>query len=261
MNLDCSKLEQMVQAISLVRECDVVRNGALRMSTPFAYPNGDYIEVFLEANSDLFHQTMTVSDYGQTSLYLRSAQTEMDSPAKKQAILSLILSQLNVKLKNGDLYIEVAASKSNDLSDAIFRLSQACLRISDFASHQRLRSENSFRDELEGFFDSSGISYITDVKAPGRYKNEVAVDFEAYGRQQNSYVCVLDSLTNAHASATEIFRKWYDIVGHGTSHNRITVYSDKSAKLRPSDRQRILDYSMLISYPSSAELLKNNLAA
>jgi hypothetical protein len=260
-NLNCSNLEQMVQAISLVRECDVVRNGALRMSTPFAYPNGDYIDVFLEAKSDLFNQTMTVSDYGQTSLYLRSAQIEMESHAKKQDILSGILSQLDVKLKDGDLYIDVMVSKSNDLSDAIFRLSQACLRISDFASHQRLISDNPFRRELEVFFKSSGIIAVPNVKAPGRYKNDVNVDFEAFGKQQKSYICVLDSLTNVHTSANEIFRKWYDIVGHGTDHNRITICSDKSAKLRQSDKQRIQDYSKLVSYPSSASELKIELAA
>jgi hypothetical protein len=242
-----------------VSDCDVVQNGALRMSTPFSYPNGDQIDVFLETSNDLF-QAMTVSDYGQTSLYLKSARVEIDSPAKKHEIANLILSQLNVRWKNGDLYVDL--STTDELSDAIFRLSQACLRIADFACHHRLKADNPFRYEIERFFASSGLRYLPDQKARGRYKNDVPVDFEAFGRENNSYVCVLPSLTsqNVHTTSNEIFRKWYDIAAV-TDHNLITIYSDKIEKIRPADKQRLLEFSKLISYPSGADFLKSTLAA
>jgi hypothetical protein len=262
LNLDCAKIEKLIHSIPLVSDCDVVRNGALRMSTPFSYPNGDQIDVFLESSQDLF-RTTTISDYGHTSMYLRSAQVEVNPTSKKQEILALILSQLNVKWKDGDLYVDVGLSDPQELGDAIFRLSQACLRISDFACHHRLRTDNPFRDEIEQFFAVSDIRYIPNQKARGRYRNEVAVDFETFGRERNSYVCVLSSLTsqNAHTSANEIFGKWYEIAGHGTNHKLITIYSDKIEKLRTVDRQRLLDFSRLISYPSNSDLLKNELAA
>jgi hypothetical protein len=262
-NLDCSKLEQIVHSLSLVRECDVVRSGALRMSTPFSYPNGDYIDVFLEARKDLFQQRLSLSDYGHTSLYLRSAQLEIAHDSKKQEVLLLILSQLDVKLKGEDLYVEINPSTTHDISDAIFRLSQACLRISDFASHLRPRSENPFCEQVAGFFRSAGINFLSDQKAPGLYKNDVLVDFETFGKEKKSYVCVLSPMTpsSIHTSANEIFRKWHDIKGHGTDHNLVTIYNDKLAKIRPADRQRISDYSKLLSYPSNAEILRSELAA
>lgn len=245
-----------------MNDCDVVRNGALRMSTPFSYPNGDQIDVFLESSEDLF-RTTTISDYGHTSMYLRSAQVEVSPTSKKQEILAVILSQLNVKWKDGDLYVDVGLSDLNELSDAIFRLSQACVRISDFACHSHLRAENPFRDEIEHFFAASDIRYVSNQKVHGRYRNAVPVDFETFGREQKSYVCVLSSLTsqNVHTSANEIFGKWYDIAGYGTNHKLITIYSDKVEKLRSVDRQRLLDFSKLISYPSSSDLLKSELAA
>lgn len=262
--MDCSALERIAHTLPLVRACDVVRNGSLRMSTPFTYPNGDYIDVFLESSKGTLFRTLSLSDYGQTSLYLRSAQVQMEGTARKKEILLTILANLNVKMSNGDLFVDIEEPEPDDLTDAIFRLSQACLRISEFASHQRLRSTNPFRDDVEGFFEASGLSYIPDVKVTGRFKNSVPIDFEVFSKEKRSYVCVLASMskTAAHTSATETFRKWYDIAStDNSSHSLVTVYDSKSTKLKDSDKQRLRDYSTLVAYPSDQEFLKAALAS
>jgi hypothetical protein len=242
-NLDCSNLERMVHALPLVRGCDVVRNGALRMSTPFFYPNGDHIDVFLQRDRNLF-QSLSLSDYGQTALYLRSAQVKMEATARKKEIIEGILGQLGVRLKGGDLFVNIPDSDSPDISDAIFRLSQACLRISDFVAHQRLRGE---------------------VKVQGRFKDVVPVDFEVFGKERKSYVCVLATMTasGAHASATETFRKWYDIAEPGGSgtHELVTVYNSTTHSLKEADKQRLRGFSKLISYPAEQDFLKATLVA
>jgi hypothetical protein len=262
--LDCSHLKEIARSLPLVVGCDVVRNGALRMSTPFMYPNGDHIDVFLEAKTDSLFMPLSLSDYGQTSLYLRGAQIEMNASSRKREIVSLILAQLNVKQRNGDLFVEIADSNPTDITDAIFRLSQACLRISDFASHQRLRSANPFRDDVEDFIQASGIRYNVDVKVPGRFRNEVRVDFEVFGREHKSYVCVLATAveSTAHVSATETFRKWYDIASaHESEHQLVTVFNSRSSFLKDADRQRLGEFSKLVPYPAELETLRELIAA
>ena len=262
--LDCSTLEQMAHALPLVKSCDVMRGGALRMSTPFLYPNGDRIDVFLESKSNHLFRDFSLSDFGQTSLYLRSAQVKLDFPAKKKELLDSILAQFGVHLHGGDLIVEIPESESSDISDAIFRLSQACLRFSDFASHQRLRGENPFKSDVEGFLHASGLTYISDAKPVGRFKNSVAVDFEVFGRERKSYICVLASLTPsaAHTSATETFRKWYDIAdSEKDSHELITVYNSTSISHKRADLDRLRNFSKIFAYPSEQDLLKAALAA
>ena len=261
MNLSCSQLEKMAHTLPLIRGCDVVRNGALRMATPFLYPNGDRIDVFLEEKQGDLFTPLSLSDYGHTALYLRDAQVQIDVRDKMRDVLDSILTQLNVSYIDGDLSVDIREAEPTDLRDAIFRLSQACLRISDFASHARLRTANPFKDDIAEFLKSSGLQAVPDVKVRGRYQNEVKIDFQVFGRQRSSYLCVLaPTETAAHTSANEVFRKFYDIHGENDDYQRVAVYSSIS-KLKDSDKKRLRDYSTVLAYPSEQRILSDLLAA
>jgi hypothetical protein len=261
MIFDCSRLKEMAHSISLVRSCDVVSSGALRLSTPFSYPNGSGIDVFMEQEPVLF-ESYVLSDYGLTNLYLNDAQVKMDSTERRRQILNDICSQLGVKFRHGSFELTISGDQASDISDAVMRISQACLRVSDFASHQRLRSANAFRDDVEDFFDASGLRYIPDVKVSGPYGADIKIDFEV---NSSSYVLVLAAMNEAaaHSSATEIFSKWHDlrVGGQGNAHKFVTVYNSASPAIRPADIQRLGDYSETVSYPEQGELLVQVLSA
>ena len=181
--MDCSMMQNIAHQISLVKECDVVRSGALRMETPFMYPNGSYVDVFLDRTEGLFQGNYTLSDYGQTGVFLENAQvklgsTQIGSTQRRRQILRDVCDELHVAFRQGTLLVEIAGNEVSDISDAIFRLSQACVRISDLASHQRLRSANPYRDDLEEFFEASGIKCVSDFKLDGPWEREVRVDLE-----------------------------------------------------------------------------------
>jgi hypothetical protein len=261
MRLDCSKLESMVHAISLVQECDVIANGSLRISTPFTYPNGSHVDVFFEDNPGLF-DSCVLSDLGQTFLYLNDALIKLDSTARKKQILDDICDELDVRFREGSFQVQLAGDQLVDVSDAIFRLSQACMRVSEFATHQRLRSANPFRDDVEEFFEASSLRYRPDVKTIGRFGKEVKIDFEVEGK---NYVLVLAAMneSSAHSSGLEIFSKWYDLaqVEGQNGHRLITVYNSNSPSIRAVDIQRLGEMSQTIAYPSDQQLLKEVLTA
>jgi hypothetical protein len=260
-NLNCSQLEKMAHTIPLIRGCDVVRNGALRMSTPFLYPNGDRIDVFLEVKQGDLFTPLSLSDYGHTALYLRDAQVKIEANDRKTDVLGSILTQLNVNYSNGDLSIDIQEAQPTDLSDAIFRLSQACLRISDFAAHTRLRTVNPFRDDIAGFLGSTGLKCVPDVQVRGSYQNQVKIDFQVFGKQQSSYLCVLaPTETAVHTSANEVFRKFYDIRTVNDDYQRVAIYSSAS-RLKDSDKKRLRDYSTVVAYPSEQRVLTDLIAA
>lgn len=257
MKIDCSQLGNVVHALPLVRACDQLKSGTLRISTPFTYPNGEYVDVFLITEENLL-QTLRLSDLGQTSLYLRSALVSMPGTARRREIVADIASQLNVKYMNGSLYVLLTSEDVENLSMAILKLSQACVRISDLATHQRLRSVNSFRDDVEEFFDAHNFIYTPDIRIKGPANTDIRMDFEVRGRRENSYVNVLAALneTAAKSSALDIFAKWYDLTKvRSEPHKLVTVFNSASTAIREEDLARLREYSDLVSYPEEADFL------
>ncbi|HZL29301.1 MAG TPA: DUF1828 domain-containing protein [Acidobacteriaceae bacterium] len=232
------------------------------MSTPFMYPNGEYVDLFLDSQHPLLN-TYKLSDYGQTSQYLRSSLVLASSTARKREIIRDITSQLNVSF-SGDLYINLAQEEIGDISDAIRRLSQACVRISDLATHQRLRSANPFRDDVEDFFEASHLAYTPDVRIVGQFGKDVRIDFEVKNGNRQSYVNVLAALNEsaAHASANEIFIKWHDLLPTGklSNHKLVTVYNSLSTAIREVDLARLKETSNVVSYPDEQDYLASLLS-
>lgn len=259
---DCSKLAMMAPHIDLIKSCDIVKSGAVRFATPFKYPNGEAVDLFLYLKRGLLDEYQ-LSDYGQTYVYLSSAQTGIASTSRKREIVGDITSQLRVKLDEGELIASIPSDDADTLSDAILRLGQACVRISDLATHQRLRSANPFRDDVEDFFEARRFSYIPDVKIDGPYKAPLRVDFEVNSTYARSYVNVLAAmnLASARSSANDIFVKWHDLIQTGaSSHQLVTIYNSASRAIRTSDVNRLKDYSIVVSYPEERESLEKVLA-
>ena len=257
MKFDCSNIGSAVHNLELVRSCSVVRSGALRMSTPFCYPNGEYVDLFLASDESLF-DSYRLSDYGQTFQFLKNALVSADSTARKKEIISDITSQLGVSFA-GDLYLLLTKDELENLSSSILRLSQACVRISDMATHQRLRSSNSFRDDVEDFFEAHRFGYTSDIWVPGGFGKDVRIDFEVKASRRVSYVNVLAALNEsaAHASANEIFVKLHDLsaTGRPATHTMVTIYNSLSHAIRSEDIARLRTTSNVVSYPEEQDYL------
>ena len=257
MRIDCANLQSIVHNLPLVRSCDTVRSGALRMSTPFLYPNGEYVDLFLYSQHQLL-DSYKLSDFGQTSQYLRSAMVTGSSTSRKKEIIHDITSQLDVSFA-GDLYINLGSEDMDSISDAIMRLSQACVRISDIATHQRLRSSNPFRDDIEDFIDAQNLAYTPDAKVVGKYGKDIRLDFEVRSTNRFSYLNVLGAISEsaAHASANEISLKWKDLIetGHLGSHKLITVINSFSNAVQDADMARLRDLSDVVAYPEQHDFL------
>lgn len=113
-------------------------NGFVRIRTPYLYPDGDAIDLYLKP------ETQTLTDFGETLRWL-DAQAVGPSLSKKQEFfLQDIQITYGVELFNGMLVIRV----ENDLSEAITRLSQAALSVSNLAktTQQAPTEEMEFGD-------------------------------------------------------------------------------------------------------------------
>ncbi len=257
MTMNCSQIDEMVAGLPLVVGCDQMRDGALRMSTPFRYPNGEQIDIFIESEDTLW-KDFYLSDNGQTAVYLRNAQVLLDTTARRKEVVSDILSRSGVKFRGSQLIIWPQSRAPKEVSEAIFELSQACVRISDLATHQRLRSANPFRDDVEEFFESHNLIYRADIKLPPVFgKREIRIDFEVTSGNKSSYVNILAAMNEAaaHASATEIATKLRDLKDSGqmVMQQFVTIYNSASEGIRIEDIERLRTLSNAISYPEEID--------
>jgi hypothetical protein len=207
MPVDCDTLKGIATTLALVTSCDVIKNGMLRLATPFRYPDGSQIDLFLGSPTGLFPQ-IRVTDLGQTAAYLFDLQLKPWATFKRKQIVEDVCKSLDVTQDGGELLIALTETDlaTSALSDAMVRVAQACIRTADIAYTQRLRAPASFRDEVEEFISSDGVQVESGIVLPGRFNKDVTLDFRTRGRRVKSLILTLSTQNTAAAHGSCLAR-------------------------------------------------------
>ena len=260
----CESLKEYLSTFSLVQQCDLIKNDMLRIQTPFQYMDGSKIDLFIGEKIDLFGKNIIISDLGQTVATLLEVQFKPWSNKKRKEVVNEICSSLNVQWVGGEFKVELKEEDLHQVSDAIVRLSQACIRIADMALNQRIRNVLVFKDEIEESFTNFDLDYETGFPLMGRFDRAIELDFKVQGTDVVSLIQVFPATSrgNSHNTGTNIFQKWYDIGAYKQNYQFITILESKSeAYYRPDDIQRIEDYSTTLYYPAQEEEIISSLVA
>jgi uncharacterized protein DUF1828 len=262
MSIDCTDLREALASSSLVRDCDVVQDGLLRVATPLQYPEGSNIDVFIRSTGDIF-DSISVSDLGQTVAYLADLHIYPFKTKKRRQLVSDICDTLGVMNENGEFGINLVSSDSTLLTDAVLRVSQACLRIADLSFTQRFPVPSAFRDDVEEFLANVDQPFEPDVELPGAFGRPVTIDFEVRGRALRSLLLTLSTANAAasHALANEVFRKWYDILPSKNSHQFVTLYDSQNDVFRADDLERLKSLSAVFAFPAEQQQIRESLMA
>ena len=260
--LNCESLREVVSGFSLVRQCDVTKNGMLRIATPFNYPNGSHIDLFLLPNANLLGE-FTLSDYGQTADYLADMNIKPWATKKRRTLIEDICNVLQVLSKGGTFEIQVDSQNLSELPQAIVRLAQACISVSDLAFTQKLQTTGVFKEDVEEFIAWTDLSYDLDIELVGQFGKVVKVDFRVYGQIMGTLVQTLSTPYpgTAHLSANEIFRRWYDLTPYRSSNQFLTIYDTTNRIFREDDLSRLSDFSQVLGFPEDQDQIQELLAA
>jgi hypothetical protein len=120
-----NRIIRQLSSFSLIREHDVVKDGSLRISTSFQYPNGSNIDVFFHGQNGL----LELSDKGQTMDYLDELVVKKTDGFKKSA--RKVCEMFDVQLIGNTLKMSLPFSEAGDISDQVTMLSVACLKLAD----------------------------------------------------------------------------------------------------------------------------------
>lgn len=262
MSVDCANVQSLIAGFSLVRSCDAVRSGAIRLSTPFRYPDGSFIDLFLVEASDL-QSKFRITDYGQTTGQLVDMQVSPGGTKKRRQFIEDVCDTLDVEQEGGEFCIRFEASELSKLPDLIVRLGQACVRASDLALTQRFRNVSGFRDDLEEFIASVEVPYESGAVLQGFYGKDVPIDFLIQGARTISAVQTLSTANSqaAHGLAIEVFRRWYDLRPHRGTHSFVTIFDTTTDVFRSEDLERLYDFSTVLGFPAESDEIRVALAA
>jgi hypothetical protein len=262
MTINCENLKGYLSEFSLIKTCDTVKNGSLRLATPFTYPNSSHIDLFLEPKNHLF-DSFRLSDYGQTAEYLFELGFDVFATKKRKQIVNDICQSLEIEQGNGEFYVDLDNTLLKDLSSYMVKLSQACIRVADLSFTQRLQNFLTFETEVEEFIVQKDLRYETETELVGRYNNVIKVDFSVKGKSVDSIVQTLSTRnpTNSHIKAIEVFRKWYDLQEYKQRNQFLTIYDSDSVNVRQEDFKRLYEHSTVLGFPQEQEEIAEALAA
>jgi hypothetical protein len=244
-------LQNRLGAFSLFKGLDQLAKGHIRIETQLKYPDGTSIEVFLK--SPIGQQNFTLSDLGQTTAWLMTAQVRPWLSKKRQALLSEVVRTSGARQEGGAL--EISAPTVADITVAAVRLAQCCSRVADLTFTKRTSLQTLAKEEIEEFLVDIDATFESDVALPCRGR-EVKVDFLVTTPVKASAILALSSKNNnsAHTMANEIFTKWYDIEKSGHAANRVTIYDDRNNVYRAEDLDRLQEVSVLLPFSDKSGL-------
>ena len=121
MSVDYQQAVGLLGQVSLVRSADELPSGHVRIETPFKYPDGSSIDVFLEPRT-LIDETR-LSDLGQTTAWLLDLQVKPWLSKKRQAFVEDALRTYGVEQSGGELILLVP--RPAELAEGVIRLAQA----------------------------------------------------------------------------------------------------------------------------------------
>jgi hypothetical protein len=242
----------------------VIKNGMLRLSTPFRYPDGSFVDLFLGDSGDVY-APIRVTDLAQTAAYLLDVHVKPWATQKRKQIVEDVCRALAVERNDGELLVRLKAEdlSTEALSDAMVRVAQACIRVADLSYTQRLRAATPVREEVEEFISGDDVGVEPFVSLPGRFNKDVSIDFRTRGRRVKSLILTLSTqnATAAHGVSNEVFRKWYDLEPQRASYQFLTIFDSTTNAIRDDDLARIGEVSTVLAFPAQEDALMQAIAA
>jgi hypothetical protein len=212
-----------------------------KIRTPYLYPDGDLIELFLRPNPNGVGGT--VSDMGETVRWLRSQTASITRRTPKQAtLIGDICLTHSVEFFKGMLQARYA--NNAEMTDAVTRVAQAAIRVSDLSMSFRNRGVESVVAEVEDFLIEMSISHQKWPGIPGRSGTIWTPHFQTRTALRSSMVHVL---ATGSRSAARIVRDhavamWFDLSNLKVASNPIQFVSlfDDTADVWSGDDFRLI---------------------
>ncbi|WP_419841126.1 DUF1828 domain-containing protein [Candidatus Poriferisodalis sp.] len=191
-------LEEIVRTgVPALFECSDAPNGNLQVHTPLIQPDGSVIDVYIRERDD----KILVTDFGDAIGWLKMNSMSGKLSWNQKRLIADVCQTLDVEKPNGQL--EVWCNEQSELPDAIERVAQATLRISDIYFTFRTRSFHSIANEVDAWLRERRFSCTRRAKYRGNSGRNWTVDYVVEAGSTNFCLMFLLS-TNTRDAASRI---------------------------------------------------------
>lgn len=133
--------DKLYNSLSSLFTCED-KGDFLSIKTPFSYPDGDDIDLFiLPSNSHI-----VITDMGETLRYLGTYDFEIRTSRSRTEIFEDVLKSFGVSYLKGHLFINLRSP--DEISEAMLRMAQAITRVCDLLYTIRPKSTAAFKEEV-----------------------------------------------------------------------------------------------------------------
>lgn len=204
--MNASPCDLIQQTIGELFTCSSV-NEYTRIRTPFLYPDGDVIDVYLKEKAGV----VTLTDLGESLRWLRMQSLSPRRSPKQQKLVEDICLTHGLEFFKGMFVVRVKAGET--MGKAVTRLAQGALRVADLWFTMRTRSVESAGDEVEDFLKEKEIPFERGETLIGRSGKPWRVDFHTRTAKRSSLVSVLSTGSRgaSRAMAEHVLATWYDL--------------------------------------------------
>ena len=226
----------------------------VRVRTPYLYPDGDVIDVFLRQSAG---EMITVTDLGESLRWLRLQTIATRRSAKQRQLLGDICMNHGLELFKGQLLTRLQPTES--LAKAVTRLAQGCLRVADLWFTFRARSVETVTDEVADFLVEKQFPFERGESLPGRSGRIWRPDFHVRPPRRSSLVYVLATGSRAAAKpiTEHVLAAWYDLstykVGPSALHF-VSLFDDTVDVWNEEDFRLLSDLSEITRWSNQDQL-------
>jgi hypothetical protein len=225
-----------------------------RIRTPFLYPDGDVIDVFLTNRAGV----PAVTDYGETLRWLRMQSLAPRRSPKQQRLIEDVCLNHGLELYKGMLTARVPESTAG-LASTVMRVAQGALRVADLWFTMRTRTVESVTDEVEVFLGERNIPFDRAESLVGRSGRTWRVDFHTRTPRRSSLVYVLGTGSRAAARgiAEHVLAGWYDLSNLRLGPEGlqfVSLFDDTMDVWSPEDFRLVEDLSIIARWSRPDEV-------
>ena len=164
----CTTLQQAVFPLFV---CSAAPQQAVRVRTPMLYPDGSVVDEFLmERNGEY-----VVTDFGDALDWLGLQSVSQRRSPKQEALIQDVCQTLRIERSRDQLLLREVSSGA--LSESVFRVAQAAVRVSDLWFTLRSRAVQTVADEVDEWLSGREIPFKRQVSRQGRSTQNWTIDF------------------------------------------------------------------------------------
>lgn len=254
----------------MLNPCDIITTGLgalfqceqinefVRIRTPFMYPDGDTVDLYLKEKG----AGLTLTDLGEAAQWLWTHQVSQKRTKRQEQIVQEVAARAGVELFRDMLIVRVQSPQ--EMAQAVASLSQAVLRIADVWFTFRTRTIESIVDEVAELLTQERIEFEQGKRFVGRSGQVWKMDFHTRSKDSSALVKVLS--TGSRAAAKQItdtvVAGWYDLshLSMAQNYKFVSLLDDTSDVWTAEDIRRAGDLSE-VAYWSRPDEFAEKLAA